>query len=48
MAWALNGTPRVPEDESRMHAVMTFARGILPALKRHSYACLPEALPDNF
>ena len=29
-------------------STMAFAQGIFPALKRHSYACLPEPLPDNF
>ena len=28
-------------------STMAFAQGIFPALKRHSYACLPEPLPDN-
>ena len=27
---------------------MAFAQGMFPALKRHSYTCLPEPLPDNF
>ena len=29
-------------------STMAFAQGIFPALKRHSYACLPEPLPGNF
>ena len=28
-------------------STMAFAQGIFPALKRHSYACLAEPLPDN-
>ena len=28
-------------------STMAFAQGMFPALKRHSYACLPEPLPEN-
>ena len=40
-AWPTFGELMAPPS------TMAFAQGIFPAVKRHSYACLPEPLPDN-